>query len=123
MDNPELTKQDQTPGYSKRGIISFLISVVIIIIEFLRMTIQTPSLVTNATGWLDYSLIYCVLPIGCILGMGFGIAGLIEKNRKRLFSVLGLIFNLIAFLPLPLMWIFFSMVGLPFCLFNGSCGT
>ena len=125
MENLVLTDQHQTPGYSKWGILSFLISLVIIISECLSVAIPSPGLVANAAvaNGISLFLIYCILPGGCILGMGFGLAGLIEKNQKRLFSVLGLIINLIAFLPIPVIWMFFLMVGLPFCLITGHCGT
>ena len=123
MENSALTDEQQTGGYSKWGILSFLIALVMILLEVLRVAFPTPGLMASAGEWIDYALLYCILPLGCVAGMGLGIAGLIEKNRKRLFSVLGLIFNLIAFLPIPVVWIFFAMVGLPFCLFNGTCGT
>lgn len=31
--------------------------------------------------------------IACLIGIGLGIAGVLQKNRKIIFSILGLIFN------------------------------
>jgi len=117
MESQIPINQVQTLSHSKWGTISFVISLVMTLMGCLIMTDVIPSL----DGIIFIPLMYCIFPILLVAGAGFGIAGLIEKNRKRLFSILGLILNGIAFLPVLLFWMLGLMQGLPFsCIENPS---
>ena len=115
MDNPISIDPVQPTSHSLRGRISLWISSVMLFAGFL--------IVTNVLPRLDLiifvSLIYCILPLLGVIGIGFGVAGLIEKNRKKTLAILGILLNVISFLPIVLFWILGLMVGLPFsCIEN-----
>ena len=50
-------------------------------------------------------------PILYLLGAALGIAGLVQKQRRRLFAVLGTIFNGLVFLGLLVLVLFLVVVG------------
>lgn len=50
-------------------------------------------------------------PLLYLLGAALGIAGLIQKRRKRLFAVLGTVFNAAIFLGLLLIVVLLAVVG------------
>ena len=56
----------------------------------------------GASGLMATIVVAFVAMIGCfgggILGIGFRIAGLLQKNRRKVFSVLGVITNGVPFL-------------------------
>jgi hypothetical protein len=110
IENLEAADQIQIHTQSKMEKLSFLISLAMSVSGCLILSNTIPSL--DALIYLP--LIYCILPLVGVTGVGFGIAGLIEKNRKKHFAVLGLIINVIAFLPVLLMWILGLMQGMPF---------
>ena len=114
MESPIPIDQVQAKSDSKWRTISFVISLIMTFMGCLIMANVIPSL----EGIIFIPLMYSIFPILLVAGVGFGIAGLIEKNRKRLFSILGLILNSIAFLPVLLFWVLGLMQGLPFSCFQ-----
>jgi hypothetical protein len=118
MENSANDNQPQALGHSKWGILSFLVSLVMSIVGGLILSNAVQSL----EGRAYVPLMYCLFPVGYLLGIGSAIAGLRERNRKRLFSVLGLIINIFASFPMLLMWVLGLMAGLPFsCLPPSFC--
>lgn len=99
--NTLLYKQSQKFNHSSLGIASFIIFLITIFISYLIIPILPASFISyfkssNPIFW-GYALL--LLPIILsVTGIGFGIAGIINKNYKRVFSILGLIFNSIFLL-------------------------
>ena len=91
----------QPMKHSGIGIASFMISIVSGLFLFLLVAIAGIIEATTPGGIDEESPVEIVLGLGIILGfglnlvgIGLGIAGVIQKNRKRTFAVLGLVFNL-----------------------------
>ena len=86
--------------HSGMGIASFIISLVIGVGVFLAIVIAGVIKVANPESLHNESIGTALLGlfiIGCLfinlIGIGLGIAGLVQKNRKRIFSILGTIIN------------------------------
>lgn len=90
-----------TPRHSGFGIAAFMISMVIIGFVFfmLFLTVILAVIAPDSTqiqsaviGFLSMCLM--LLSLTSIVGLGLGVAGIRQINRKKVFSVLGLVFNL-----------------------------
>ena len=114
MEHPISTDPIQPQAHSTRGMISFAISLIMMFAGCLIVTNVLPRL----DLFIFVLLIYCILPLLGFVWIGFGFAGLFEKNRKVHFSILGMLFNMVSFLPIGLFWILGLMVGLPFTCFE-----
>ena len=90
--------------HSELGIASFSISIVISIFMILIQAIyfilpiqinpftpETIALNKNAE-WVWFFLFFCY-PIVFLVALGLGIGGLIQKERKKLFAILGIIIS------------------------------
>jgi hypothetical protein len=91
--------------HSGMGIASFLVSLVIGVGVFFIILIAGVVKATNPESLPDESIgtaLIGLFVIACLfvnlIGIGLGIAGLVQKNRKRIFSVLGTIINGIVLL-------------------------
>jgi ABC-type antimicrobial peptide transport system permease subunit len=73
--------------HSGMGIASFIISLVMLFIQILIYNFFTTHGHSDSLG----ALILCF--IANLVGVGLGIAGLAQKGRKRIFSVLGTTLN------------------------------
>jgi hypothetical protein len=101
-DEENIYQEAYTPlKHSGLGIASFIISIFLGIFDFFLVVIAGVVEATSPGGMDEKSAIAVVLGLLLFLGfglslvgIGLGIAGLIQKNRKKLFSVLGFIFNL-----------------------------
>jgi hypothetical protein len=94
----------EMPKHSKLGIISFVLSIVSVVLVCLFFvfaymlgsnTLSTGT-GTTAVGWV----FICLIGIANLTGVGLGIAALTQKTQSKIFSILGLVFNalvLIAF--------------------------
>lgn len=69
---------------------------------------QSPG-TTGVLGVAGFGLV--ASPFLYLLGAALGIAGLIQKSRKRLFSVLGTVANGVIFLGLLVLVLFLVVVG------------
>ena len=88
--------------HSGLGITSFIISLVMALIAFIIIIIAG-VMEASSPGGIDESsaaaaaAVVGLLIIGCLLvqlvALGLGIAGLIQKNRKKIFAVLGTVFS------------------------------
>ncbi len=114
MDNHTSTNQVPPASVSVRGMISFGISLVMMFAGYLIVTNVLPSLELI----VFVSLLYCILPVLGAVGVGFGVAGLFQKNRGKILPVLGIILNAVSFLPIVFFWVLGLMVGLPFSCFE-----
>ena len=88
MSPSSANQQLEEPRHSILGILSFLVSLVMIMVVFGSINIHTQI----------------ILPVVSLIGVGFAVAGLREPNRKRLFPLLGLIINGFAFLVGSCLW-------------------
>lgn len=119
MEKPLSKEETQTLSHSKWGIFSFLVSLVMLVmIVPVYMFSGTPLPEEVLSIPLQYFILflYCILPAGCLLGVSLAVAGFREKNRKNLFSGLGLIMNVLASLLMLLFWMLALMVGFPLSL-------
>jgi hypothetical protein len=98
----ELTElRPPEPPHSGLGIASFLVAVVIGLAEtaivgwISYMTVSKPGTITPES---PLAIIAGLAMLGGLavtfLGAGLGIGGIFQRNRKRVFAVLGLVFNL-----------------------------
>jgi hypothetical protein len=86
--------------HSGIGITAFIISLAMAIIAFV-IVIIAGVIEASSPGGMDESsaaaVVVGLLIIGCLLiqlaALGLGIAGLIQKNRKKIFAVLGTVFS------------------------------
>ena len=86
--------------HSGMGIASFVIGIAIGIYEFVLVVILG-TLEASTPGGLSeeapVTIFLGLLVVGgvmvALVGMGLGIAGVLQRDHKRLFSVLGLVFN------------------------------
>jgi hypothetical protein len=86
--------------HSGLGITAFIMSLVMGLITFI-VVIIAGVLETSSPGGMDENAVAAMvvgfLIIGCILvqlvALGLGIAGLIQKNRKKIFAVLETVFS------------------------------
>jgi len=86
--------------HSGFGIASFIISLVIGVTELFFVIIAGVLEVTTTGGIDEESAVVIILGLLMIgglvvslVGTGLGITGLVRKNRKKVFSILGLVFN------------------------------
>ncbi|MBN3040902.1 MAG: hypothetical protein JW867_07220 [Candidatus Omnitrophica bacterium] len=95
----------ETPlKHSSFGIASFIISLIVGIGDFILIVFAGYFEMNTPGGMSEDSLeamligLFLIAGFGlCLVGGGLGIAGLFQKNRKKIFAVLGVIFNLIIF--------------------------
>jgi hypothetical protein len=86
--------------HSGLGISSFIISTAIGVLMFLLfivagiMETSTPGGIDeDSTGAMLVGLFLIAFLILDLLAIGLGIAGLIQKDRKKMFSILGVVFS------------------------------
>lgn len=86
--------------HSGLGIASFIISilsaVMVCLILFLAgmMETSTPTgLSEDSVGTLMLVLLFFAFLLASLIALGLGIGGLIKKNRKRIFAILGTVFS------------------------------
>lgn len=99
------------------GITSFVLAistiVIIIIATFIAagFEIATGGVGENSAAPGIYALVYVFCFLINMVGVGFGIAGLVQKMRKRVFSILGLIFNGLGVISMILIFIAAKVYG------------
>jgi len=91
--------------HSGLGIASFIFSIVAGILIFLLIVIAGVMEVSTPGGMDEKSaaavivgLLLIAFLFLCLLALGLGIAGLIQKDRKKLFAILGTIFSTVTLL-------------------------
>ncbi len=101
-DEENVYQEAYTPlKHSGLGIASFVMSLFVGIFDFFLVFIAGMVEATSPGGMDEKSTIAVVLGLLlflgfglCLVGIGLGVAGLIQKKRKKIFSILGLVFNL-----------------------------
>lgn len=98
------------PKHSGMGVVSFIISLlsffifVCTIIAGGIIAMKNPDTLSQPGG--ASVVIGMLILMGfflCFVGIGLGIAGLVQKDRKKIFALLGLIFNSAVFIGVAAM--------------------
>ncbi len=108
--------------HSTLGIASFCISIGIPLINILFFVIAnisgefsfrpTKEIPTWVSIFQIFWIIFvCLSPFAWLVGVGLGIGGLFQKNRKKLFPILGLIISVITVLLFGVV-LFFALATL-----------
>jgi magnesium-transporting ATPase (P-type) len=102
-----------SPKHSGMGVVSFIISLlgffifVCAIIAGGIIAMKNPDALSQPSG--ASVVIGMLLLMGfflCFVGIGLGIAGLVQKDRKKIFAILGLVFNSSIFIGMAILMIF-----------------
>jgi uncharacterized membrane protein len=101
--------------HSGLGIVSFITSIVSGILIFLliviagAMEVSTPGgMDEESAGAMMVGLFLFVFLGASLVALGLGIAGLLQKDRKKIFAILGTIFSAVTIVGM----IFIVMLGL-----------
>lgn len=93
--------------HSGFGIVSLIISVLVGAYSLCPLAVAGIVEATTTRGMSKESWVVAVIGLFLILGLGMsllgielGIAGLIQRDRKRVFPILGLVFNSVATIAL-----------------------
>ncbi len=91
--------------HSALGISSFVMSIITGLIIFLLVVIAGVMEVSTPGGIDEESAEAVILGLfiiaalfGCLTALALGIAGLFQKGRKKIFSILGVIFSALPFI-------------------------
>jgi hypothetical protein len=91
----------ETKNHSRLGIASFIISIVAVLIIcgdiVLVFGLSGGFTVNPSYAGLDTSLT-CASAVVALVGVGLGIAAVTQKNAKKVFGILGLVFNALILL-------------------------
>ncbi len=79
--------------HSSLGIASIITNIVVIFM--IAILFVVPDLYRPLVGQIPLSIIYFVFVFMSLVALGVGIAGLIQKDRKKLFAILGTIFSVL----------------------------
>ena len=100
--DPIVQQQYQLPlKHSRMGIASFIISlaqgfVTLVLIVIAGIMASMGPSVENEAAFMILGLFFIIGILGHIVGIVLGIAGAAQKSRKKVFAVLGLVFNILA---------------------------
>ena len=94
--------------HSRMGIASFVIGITAWLL-YVPLVLFAQDLVVAGFYLLDL-LVPLVLG-GFVLGLGLGIGGLIQRDRKKAFAIVGILFPLAFLAFFALFMIFLSMLG------------
>ncbi|MCL1885798.1 MAG: hypothetical protein FWF98_03445 [Dehalococcoidia bacterium] len=107
---PSLQPEPVVLRHSKIGIVSCVIACV----SFINIIITTGGCMDNCNdvGYNPdaFKVLSAISMIGVVIlviGITTGIIGIVQPNRKKLFAILGLIFNTIMLVPAPIVVLFF----------------
>ena len=79
--------------HSSLGIASIITNIVVIFI--IAILVIVPALYRPLAGQIPLSIIYFVFAFISLVALGLGIAGLIQKDQKKIFAILGTIFSVL----------------------------
>lgn len=85
------------------GIVAALIFCLAFILAFgygFSMVAQNPSFQVDQSSptVLSLGLVMCISPLLSLIGVGLGIGGVVQKNDKKIFGIIGLVLNLLIIL-------------------------
>lgn len=118
MDNGTvMQEQNYTPDipkiHSRMGIASFIIALAqgfltLLVIIFAGILTTMGPQHENEAGFAILGLFVIGGIFTHLVGMGLGIAGMVQKSRKKVFSILGFVFNITVILFV----IFLMIIGM-----------
>jgi peptidoglycan biosynthesis protein MviN/MurJ (putative lipid II flippase) len=80
--------------HSRAGVASLVLGSLCVGALILSMFLQTKPGATNAASWrLILGVVACVFVATPIVGLIFGVAGILAKQRRRITAVIGLFLN------------------------------
>ncbi|MBN2182243.1 MAG: hypothetical protein JW715_10040 [Sedimentisphaerales bacterium] len=102
---PELNpaqKHQMPRKHSRMGIASFIIAlgqgfVTMIFIILAIILASTEHQNDNTTVFLFFGMFLMVGILSHLVGVGLGIAGTIQKSRRKIFAIIGLVLNVLGF--------------------------
>jgi len=114
-----MQEQHYTPNiprkHSRMGITSFIIALaqgfltLLVIIFAGILTMRGPQ-DENEAGFAVLGLFIIAGILAHLVGVGLGIAGMVQKSRKKVFSILGFVFNITVILFVILLMVIGVMV-------------
>lgn len=98
--------------HSSLGIASFIIGIITGIMEFVCIIASAMLVTTNpeSAAMVVVGLLLLAGIIFALVGIGLGIGGLVQKKRKKVFSIIGLILNAFTFIAVVGLMIIGSVV-------------
>jgi hypothetical protein len=115
MEQPMQIGQPLTSKHSGLGIASFIISLltgILMCVAIGGATILQASsggaIRSNTTVMAILGLFILALIFACLVALGLGIGALFQKNRKRVFGVLGIVISAATIV----IWIALEIIGL-----------
>ena len=104
-DYDDYSSEQMSLSHSRWGIASFIIGLGVAFADFLVIAVAGFMQATTPGGIKDDKPIVMLIGFGIIglffvnlLGLGFGIAGLCESQRNKMFAVLGTIIGILTIL-------------------------
>ena len=115
MEQPIQVGQPSNLKHSGLGIASFIISILsgimfcLVVGGAALLQVSTSGAIrSNATVMSILGLLIIVLFLACLVALGLGISALFQKNRKKIFGILGVIFSIAVIIS----WIALETIGL-----------
>ena len=92
-------------GHSRMGIASFVLAILVGLGIFAIIVVLGVMETSTPGGVDESSVVVGLLGLGIVLGLlinvvglGLGVAGAIQRRRKKLFAILGIVLNAVIFL-------------------------
>jgi hypothetical protein len=103
--------------HSGLGIASFLIGLVVVLLNVLLVLIavlmgrgrRTPEAV-ESVGLL-LGVFFCTGVVGALVGLGLGVGGLFREDRNRTFAVVGVVLNLLVVLVATALFLIYLVLS------------
>lgn len=99
--------------HSGLGITSFVLAIINLLIFIAALVIGGIISTQNLSSFDETSPLAVVLGaiiilsfVLSLLGLGLGIAGVCSRNKKKIFAILGVIFNLVFIITVTVLFIF-----------------
>jgi hypothetical protein len=113
----QVSYENEVMNHSGVGIASFVMSIAVGVFDF-AVIVLAGFVEASTPGGMDEESVVAVL-IGLAIfagmfanlaGIGLGVAGLVQRGRKKVFAALGLAFNSLAILGIVFLMILGSMM-------------
>ncbi len=114
METQLITERTEKPKHSEFGVASFIISMVMLV-TFLGILlyagINSDLIAYNDTAAGVLGLIFIIAFLATLVGIGLAIAGITIPNKRKVFAILGLCFNVLIVLAMVLTIIIGILAG------------
>jgi hypothetical protein len=96
--------------HSGIGVAAFVISIVMAVVAFGLITFAGVIEATTPGGMDEESALAVVTGLVDLVALGLGIGGLFQKDRKKIFPILGTIFSTLAIIGIVFVIVIGSML-------------